>query len=1128
MADNDIILQKIDAFIRKYYKSRMIKGCICVVSLLLAVFLVIALAEHFGYFSTAVRTVIFWTYILATAFFVGFYILVPFAKMHKIGSRISREQAALIIGEHFPEIGDKLLNLLQLQTMAETTDSDLLVAGIEQKTQALSLLPFRSAVDLKANRKYFKYLIIPLLVILLLLIVAPSTITAPSLRLLHHNTYYEKPAPFSFELLSHPLQAVKQDDFLLKVGIEGNTVPDEVYVNFGNRSYKMHKDDPATFSYLFKNVQKTQEFYFEAVGVRSQTFELKVFPKPLLLNFEVKLNYPAYTGKPAEQLSNVGDFAVPEGTSVQWSFQTQFVNSLSFIVDSSVQSLVPNQNGRLAFAKRIARTINYGFYTSNSYVNSSDTLFYTISAIPDIAPMIAVAEQHDTLLNDRVFFRGQIKDDYGFSRLAFKIVKTSADSSKNSIKSYNLELQKGVSAQEFYYVLNVNELQLSSGESIEYYFEVWDNDGIHGPKSARSQVFEMRMPTDQEIQNQIDANIGNVNKANEQSLSEIKKTQQEISELMRKLVDKKELTWQDKKDLEQLAKQQKKLKDDIAKMQEQIKQNNQFQQQYREQSEAIMEKQRQLEQLYEKLMTDDMKELMKEIEKLMNDVDKSKLQETLENIKLKNEDIEKQLNQDIELMKRLEVEKAVENAIKKAEELSQRQRELSEQTSKASKKDAEKLQQQQEQLNKEFKDLQKSLDKAQEQFRQLEDSPTLRRDKNTEKNIENQQNNALQNLDKGKNKNASQNQKDAADDLDKMSNQLAESLVDMEQEDLAEDVETVRQLLKNLVTLSFNQEQLADDLNQTYIQDTKYQTIINRQNRVKIDFAAVEDSLRAMAKRQIKIASLVNKEVSAINTNISYSLRDLLRLNQNYYGQSKNSSASRSMQYTVTSLNNLALVLAESLDQMQQQMRQNNQMKKSGSCKKSGNCNNPSQGKSGKKPSPKTMKQLQEALNKQLEALKKQIDAKGKQQSGSRSNSEFSEQFAKMVAQQEQIRRMMQKYAEELKQSTAGNAGKELDDIMQKMEQTEHDLVNKTITEQTIMRQQQIMTRLLEHEKAQMQREKDDRRQSTEAHEVQQLSAPDLEKYNQLKNKNIETLQTNPASFTDFYKNKINEYFYNQ
>lgn len=1105
----------------------MIKGCICVVSLLLAVFLVIALAEHFGYFSTAVRTVIFWTYILATAFFVGFYILVPLAKMHKIGPRISREQAALIIGEHFPEVGDKLLNLLQLQTMAETTDSDLLVAGIEQKTQTLSPLPFRSAVDLKANRKYFKYLIIPLLAILLLLIVAPSTITAPSLRLLHHNTYYEKPAPFSFKLLSHPLQAVKQDDFLLKVGIEGNTVPDEVYINLGNRSYKMHKDDPANFSYLFKNVQKTQEFYFEAVGVRSQTFELEVFPKPLLLNFEVKLNYPAYTGKPAEQLSNVGDFAVPEGTSVQWSFQTQFADSLSFIVDSSVQRLVPNQNGRLAFAKRIARTINYGFFTSNNYVKSSDTLRYTITAIPDVAPSIAVVETHDSLLNDRVFFRGQIKDDYGFSRLAFTLEKSSPQSSQKIVQTYNLTLQKGVSAQEFYYVLNVNELQFAKGETLEYYFEVWDNDGIHGPKSTKSQVFQMRMPTEQEIQNQIDANNESIQNTGEQSMSDIQKTQREIDELMRKLVDKKELTWQDKKDIEQLAKQQKKLKDDIAKMQEQIKQNNQFQQQYREQSEAIMEKQRQLEQLYEKLMTDDMKELMKEIEKLMNDVDKSKLQEALENIKLKNEDIEKQLNQDIELMKRIEAEKAVENAIKKTEELSQRQRELSEQTSKASKKDAEKLSQKQEQLGKEFKELQQSLDKAQEQLRQLEDSPTLRRDKSLEKQIESQQNNAKENLDKGKNKNASQNQKQAADDLDKLSNQLAVSMVDMEQEDLAEDVETVRQLLKNIVTLSFNQEELIDDLNKTYIQDVRYQTIINRQNRIKSDFVAVEDSLRAIAKRQIKVAPMISKEVSAINTNISYSLRDLLRLNQNYYGQSKNTGASRSMQYAVTSLNNLALVLAESLDQMQQQMRQNNLQKKSGSCKKSGTCNNPSQGNSGKKPSPKTMKQLQDALNKQLEALKKQIDSKGKQQGGSRQNSEFSEQFAKMVAQQEQIRRMMQQYADELKQSSAGQAGKELDDIMQKMEQTEHDLVNKTITEQTLMRQQQIMTRLLEHEKAQMQREKDNRRQSTEAHEVLQLSKPDLEKYKQLKDKSIETLNNSPAPFTDFYRKKVNDYFYN-
>ena len=1128
MADNDIILQKIDAFIRKYYKNRMIKGIICVSALLFAFFLVAVLSENFGYFSTMVRTVIFWLYIVAAVTLIAVYIIVPLAKMHRIGRVLDHEQAAVIIGEHFPEIGDKLLNLLQLKTLSETQDSDLLLASIEQKTAALSPLPFRSAVDLKQNRKYLKYLIIPLLAIVVLLIAAPTLITSPSERILHHGTFYEKPAPFAFELLSHPLQAVKQEDFPLQVEIVGNSLPDEVFVVVGKQSYKMRKDGKTTFSYLFKNVQKTVQFHFEAVGVQSQTFELEVFPKPLLLNFDAKLIYPAYTGRQAELLSNVGDFTLPEGTAVQWSFQTQFAENLYFISDSTVHNLTPDQNGRLSFAKRLFVSQRYGFFTSNSYVKSSDTLLYTITTIPDVAPMIAVSELRDSLRYDRVFFRGQIKDDYGFSKLTFNLVKTTSDSAYNTVRCYPLSLDKGLSSQEFYYALNVSELDLQMGENITYYFEVWDNDGIHGPKSARSQMFEIRVPTEKEVQNQIDANNESIQNAGEQSMSEIKKTQQEIDELMRKLVDKKELNWQDKKDLEQLAKKQKQLKEDIARMQEQIRQNNAFQQQFHEQTQSILEKQRQLEQLFQQLMTDEMKELMKEIDKLLNDSDKAKLQEALENIKLKNEDIEKQLDQNLELMKRLEAEKMVENAIQKAEELAQKQRDLAKESEKASKKDAEKLSQKQEQLSKEFKELQQSLDKAQEQFRQLEDSPTLRRDKNTEKNIENQQNNAKQNLDKGKNKNASQNQKQAADDLDKLSNQLAESMVDMEQEDLAEDVETIRQLLKNIVTLSFNQEELIDDLNKTYIQDVKYQTIINRQNRVKSDFVAVEDSLRAIAKRQIKVAPMISKEVSAINTNISYSLRDLLRLNQNYYGQSKNTGASRSMQYAVTSLNNLALVLAESLDQMQQQMRQNNQQKKSGSCKKSGTCNNPSQGNSGKKPSPKTMKQLQDALNKQLEALKKQIDSKGKQQGGSRQNSEFSEQFAKMVAQQEQIRRMMQQYADELKQSSAGQAGKELDDIMQKMEQTEHDLVNKTITEQTLMRQQQIMTRLLEHEKAQMQREKDDRRQSTEAKEVQQLSKPDLEKYKQLKDKSIETLNNSPIPFTDFYKNKVNEYFFNQ
>ncbi len=232
----------------------------------------------------------------------------------------------------------------------------------------------------------------------------------------------------------------------------------------------------------------------------------------------------------------------------------------------------------------------------------------------------------------------------------------------------------------------------------------------------------------------------------------------------------------------------------------------------------------------------------------------------------------------------------------------------------------------------------------------------------------------------------------------------------------------------------------------------------------------------------------------------------------------------------MTSLNNLALVLAESLDQMQNQMRQNSQKQKSGQCKnkKGGQCSNPG----NSKPSAKSMKQMQQELNKQMEALKKQLDKQGKQKDGRHQlgqGQKMSEEFAKMAAQQEMIRRMMQEYGQEMKQGDAGNTklAKEIDQIMKQMEQTETDLVNRTITQQTIKRQQQIMTRLLEHEKAEMQREKEERRESHEAGDLYSQPSPaELEKYNKQVKPSDDQLRTVPPTLSPYYREKVNDYFY--
>src|SRR5690554_1613955 len=115
---------------------------------------------------------------------------------------------------------------------------------------------------------------------------------------------------------------------------------------------------------------------------------------------------------------------------------------------------------------------------------------------------------------------------------------------------------------------------------------------------------------------------------------------------------------------------------------------------------------------------------------------------------------------------------------------------------------------------------------------------------------------------------------------------------------------------------------------------------------------------------------------------------------------------------------------------------------------------------------------------------------------------------------------------EELSKENEGGAGKgELQKLQEMMEETETDLVNKQITRETLMRQENIMNRLLESEKAEREREKDEQRKATEFTDEFSRNPKTFFEYNKLKESEIELLRTLPPSFSPFYKTKVTEYF---
>ena len=315
----------------------------------------------------------------------------------------------------------------------------------------------------------------------------------------------------------------------------------------------------------------------------------------------------------------------------------------------------------------------------------------------------------------------------------------------------------------------------------------------------------------------------------------------------------------------------------------------------------------------------------------------------------------------------------------------------------------------------------------------------------------------------------------------------------------------LRMILENLIQLSFDQENLMKRTAEISTMDPEFPQVIEAQNKIKDDLVMVEDSLWALSKRQQMIEPFVTREIQEINQRVEKALGELT--------ERRKGPAGENQQFVMTSVNDLALLLAEALEQMMNAM----QMQCSGQCKKG----SPKPGKGSS--SMKSMREMQQQLNQQIQQMKEN----GTNQSKSKEsrNAAKSEGFARMAAQQEAIRRMMEQYQDQMKEQGVGN-DKELKEMMEQMETTETELVNKILTQQTMERLKEIETRLLKHEKAELKREQEEKRESKEGKDINKRNPDEFNEYNKLQDKEIELLRTVPPNLRPYYREKVNQYFY--
>jgi hypothetical protein len=1111
------LIEKLDQFIRKFYLNQLIKGALYFTGLTLFLFLAFNMLEYFFNFGTTGRKMMFFSFVGVAALGLLSWIIEPIVHYFRLGKTINHEDASKIIGSHFVDVEDKLLNILHLKKQEESSSNkDLLMASIAQKTDAIKLVPFKSAIDLTKNKKYLRFALPPFLMLVAVLFAAPSIIKDSTYRILNNDKEFAKPAPFSFALKEGKLEVPQFEDYNLDIKVEGTALPNEVFVEIDGFQYKAEKIDNQNFTYLFRNVQKDTKFNIVSGNIRSVSETLEVIKKPNLNDFKVVLNYPLYTGRQKEVLDNVGDMIVPEGTVVTWNFNADNTDLLQLKFDGE-RPLSASQSGAnlYGFKKSIRKDHFYQVLLSNSRLTKPDSLNYSINVVKDQHPVVSVETFMDSTDRSKIYFAGNASDDYGISNLSFHYTLIKMKGGAQPEKILKVEKAEGRDIG-FEYSIDIKNLGVEPGDNVTYYFQVADNDAINGAKTAKTGSLSFNKPSIDELKEKENLNEETIKDNLKENIEELEKLQEKFRKMREKLLQEKQLDWQAKKELEKLMKDQEEVQKKIEENKKLLQENMKNQEEMEKTPDPeIQEKQERIQELMNESVNQEQQEMMEKIQELMQELEKEDALEMMQQFEMNNENKNKDMKRLLELYKQLEMEKEVQDQLKDINELAKKQEDLAKKTDEVAKKEDQKQDQtkekediakKQEELEKKMEELMKKQEELEKKNKELSPPKKLGED-NKEKMDDAKQDMKESKKEmsskSGDSKKASKKQKDASKKMQKMAEEMGAAMDGEEKEQNAEDIKTIRQLLENLVTVSFDQERLSKEIVSTPTTTPKYVDLVKQQFKLKNDFTVIEDSLTALSQRVDKIESFVTEKVTEIKYNINSSIEKL--------EDRQTGVAVEGQRRTMKNLNDLANMLSESMKNMQQQMSGN--MPGSQSCEKPGGKGG--KGNGGKVPLDK-ISDGQQGVD---EAMKGMSDKMGKGQKPS------AKDFAEAAAKQAALRKALEENAKDKKEQGKGGGNQALEEIINQMDKLEVELVNKRLNAESMKRQKDILTKLLEAEKAERQREMDEKRKSESAAEVKKPMPPALQDYLKKRQSEAELFKTTSPALRAHYKNLVDEYY---
>ncbi|MEM8485290.1 MAG: DUF4175 family protein [Bacteroidota bacterium] len=712
------LLQRIQARLQATARRRsfidMTFGLVVLVGILAALWLLVTSIEAGFWMGVGARKIAFWLVIATAVGMLVWLVVRPLLKMTGVVPGPSTHSIAEDVGKHFPQISDKLTNLLHLAEGKRSAAPDHLVDhAVQSLSRDVNHVAFEEMETFQRTQRVSRLASLPILGLLIFLIAAPGTFRNASVRLLSPATEFERPAPFQFNVTPGNVELIRGDSLTLGIALSGTGLPSQITLEIQYEDEdkivreELLADEQGLFGKTFVNVRRSFQYRLVSGSVSTRQYAVSIVERPIIRSLQVALDFPRYTRIPAQRLErNVGDVQALAGTRVSLDVGIGGRNISEALIrqnDGTVDTL--NIAGNQAVGNFTLR--KEGFYQivlrDETGIENSTPIKYTLKVLPDAYPTVVILEPAPLAeLNEslQAFIRSRITDDFGFAtlRLYYRLSESRFGETMQDFERIDLPLQNRTSLDQeinFNWIIREQtELDLVPGDVVEYYVAVRDNDSYAGYKSAQSAIHQLRLPSLAEQYKELESKEDDAQDEMEELLRETQEVKEQFEELRDELRNKQESDWEDQRQLEQLKEKQaeleskvEELSDSFESMTEQMEENNLA-------SDETMEMYQEMQQVLEEINSPELMEALNQLQDAMQELDLEQMQESLNNFEFSEEQYQQRLERTLDLFKQLRVQQDLEEVAKRAEDLAEQQEKLQEETEKLKDESSEEGEQQ--------------------------------------------------------------------------------------------------------------------------------------------------------------------------------------------------------------------------------------------------------------------------------------------------------------------------------------------------------------------------------------------------------------------------------------------------